>query len=304
MRNLFAGALFLALTASAYAAGNVRIDDNNVFPESLGSANGALYIGSSAKGIVYRAKPGSQYAEPWLQPPEGYDRVLGVLADASSNTLWVCYNTRGKASLHSFNLTSGVAKNAYDFPGGGLCNDIALKKGEAYVTDTMNGRILKLAKGAAALSEWWQASAEDRSLDGLVFTRDGKLYANAYNSSHLIRVDMNADGSAGKGTVLNTSVPINQPDGMRLSSSGNLLVVEAQSFPDNPHLKLGRVDEVAIDGDNAVIRVIKDGYEVPAGVTSIGSTIYVLETKFDYLRRTEMKGKDPGAFYAYAVPFQ
>lgn len=304
MKSLFAALCLLALAAPAAAAVNVRVDDNDAYPESLGSANGALYIGSSSKGIVYRAKPGSPYAEPWIQPPQDLGRSLGVLADAASNTLWVCYNGRGKASLRSFNLNSAAPKGVYDFPDGGLCNDIALHKGEVYATDTIKGRILKLAKGATALTPWYATPADDRSLDGLVWTKDGKLYADTYTTNHLIRVDVNADGSAGKGTVLNTSLPLYQPDGIRLSSSGKILLVEGQGKPDDPNLKLGRVDEITIAGDNATIKVIKDGFELPTAVTPIGNTIYVLECKSDYQRRPELKDKDPGAFTVYAVPFR
>jgi hypothetical protein len=281
----------------------VRIDDNNSFPESLGSANGTLYIGSSTKAIVYRAKPGAQYAEPWIAAPSGYTRVLGVLADAPTGTLWVCYDNKTTAMLKSFDLKSGAAKNSYPFPGGGLCNDISLKNGDVFTTDTTNGRILKLAKGASALSVWY-SNAADPSFDGLVWAKDGKLYVNTFYTSHLIRIDTNPDGTAGKATILNTSIPIYQPDGMRLSSSGKFLLIEGQGHLDNPNFKLGRVDEVTIHGDDATIKVIKDGFEQPTAVTPVGNMIYVLECKSDYNSRPELAGKDPGAFYAYPVPFK
>ncbi len=295
----------LGLTAgfAAAAPAQVRIDDNAVFPESLGSANGTLYIGSSTKGIIYRAKPGAEFAEPWIKNDPGY-RVLGVLADAASNILWACYNgTPAQAVVKSFDLKSGVLKKAYELAGGGLCNDIALKGGEAYITDTRSGRILKLAKGADALTDWYVNKA-DPTLDGLVWTKDGKLYTNTYGSHHLIRIDVNADGTAGKGTVLTTSMPIYQPDGLRLSASGKILLVEGQGVLDNPNVKMGRVDEVSVNGDNATITVIKDGFELPTAVTPVGNTIYVLEAKTDYQRRPELKGKDAGAFYAWPVPFK
>ena len=61
---------------------------------------------------------------------------------------------------------------------------------------------------------------------------------------------------------------------------------------------------VSVNGDNATITVIKDGFELPTAVTPVGGTIYVLECKTDYQRRPDLKGKDPGAFFAYAVPFK
>lgn len=302
VRSLAAALLLTASAVPALAAGDVRIDDNNAFPESLGSANGALYIGSSTKSIVYRAKPGAAFAEPWITGEAGL-RVLGILADAPSNTLWVCYNGKDVARLKRFNLQTGKTTGSYDFPGGGLCNDIALKQGDAYVTDTSKGRVLRLAKGADALTVWY-SDASDPSLDGLVWAPDGKLYTNTYRSHHLIRIDVNPDGSAGKGTVLQTDKPLYQPDGMRLSSSGKILMVEGQGRLDDPDLKKGRVDEVVVDGDKAAIHVIREGFELPTAVTAIGGTIYVLECKSDYQRRPDLKGKDPGAFWAYAIKFR
>src|SRR5215470_14349406 len=71
---------------------DVVIDDTNVYPESLSAAkDGRLFIGS-IKGIVFRARPGSAKAEPWIKPaPEnGLLSLLGVLTDERSGTLWVC----------------------------------------------------------------------------------------------------------------------------------------------------------------------------------------------------------------------
>ncbi len=301
---LASAALLLAMAVPALAAvTNVRVDDNNAYPESLGSANGTLYIGSSTKGVVYRAKAGQAYAEPWIPAVAGMPTVLGVLADAPSNTLYVCYNGKGTAAMKTYDLGSGKAKASYDFPDGGLCNDMALKNGDVYATDTIKGRILKLAKGAKAFTAWY-SNADDPSLDGLVWAKDGKLYTDTYGTHHLIRIDVNADGSAGKGVVLTTDKPLYQPDGMRLSSSGKILMVEGQGHPDNSNLKLGRVDEVVVKGDSATINVIKDGYELPTAVTAIGDTIWVEECKSDYQRRPELKGKDAGEFHIYAVPFK
>jgi hypothetical protein len=36
-------------------------------------------------------------------------------------------------------------------------------------------------------------------------------------------------------------------------------------------------------------------------VTAVGDTAWVLESKFDYQRNADLKGKDPGSFHVYAV---
>src|SRR5437868_721280 len=128
----------------------------------------------------------------------------------------------------------------------------SLNRGDAYITDTKGGRVLKLAAGSDVLTVWYTNDKSDTSLDGLVWQGDA-LYTNTYNGNHLIRIALNSDGSAGKGVNLATSTDIYQPDGMRLSSAGKILLVEGRGKDGN-----GRLDEVTVSGDTAAIRVIKD----------------------------------------------
>jgi sugar lactone lactonase YvrE len=297
----FATALFLAaLTTPALAASDVVVDAPSAFPESLGSTpDGTIYIGSITRGEVYRALPGDKRAATWIGKQAGnFGIVLGVLADAPSNTLYVCDNHGDQAYLKTFSLKSGALIKSHELPGGGLCNDIALKGNDAYITDTKNGRVLKLAAGSDALTVWYVNDKSDPSLDGLVW-QGNTLYTNTYNGNHVIAVPMKADGSAGQGTNLTTSMDIYQPDGMRLSSDGKILMVEGRGKDGN-----GRLDEVTVSGNNAAIRVIKDHYMLPTAVTTVGSTAYVLEAKLNYQRDPALKGKDPGTFTAYAVPLK
>jgi hypothetical protein len=300
MKLLATAFILAALTAPAFAASDVTVDVPMAFPESLTStANGTLYIGSMNLGAVYRALPGEKTAKPWISKEAGnFGRVLGVLADFPSRTLWVCDNNGNNAYLKTFSLRTAALIKTYELPGGGFCNDIALKGKDAYITDTKGGRVLKLASGSDALSVWYTNDKSDSSLDGLVWQGDA-LYTNTYNGNHLIRIALNPDGSAGKGVNLTTSMEIYQPDGMRLSSSGKLLMVEGRGKDGN-----GRLDEVTVSGDSATITVIQDKYMLPTAVTVVGNTAYVLEAKLNYQRDPALKDKDPGAFKAYAVPLK
>jgi hypothetical protein len=289
-----------ALTLPALGATDVTVNVPMAFPESLTSTpNGNIYIGSMNLGAVYRAKKGEKQATNWISKDAGnFGRVLGVLANAPSATLYVCDDNGDHAYLKTFSLKTAALIKSYEFPGGGFCNDIALKGKDAYVTDTKNGRVLKLAAGSDVLTVWYVNDKSDPSLDGLVW-QGNTLYTNTYTGNHVIAVPMSADGSAGKGTNLSTSMDIFQPDGMRLSADGKILMVEGRGKDGN-----GRLDEVSVSGDNATIRVIKDHYMLPTAVTTVGSTAYVLEAKLNYQRDPALKDKDPGAFTAYAVPLK
>ncbi len=281
----------------------IIIDDRNVFPESLDSApDGTLYIGGG-NGRIYRARPGQGYAEPWLLPEASglHKGVRGVVVDYARRRLWVCDNDGRNSSVVRFALDGGRRLDSFDFPGGGHCNDIALKNGAAYLTDTAKGRILRLAPGARQLAQWYVNDPSDKALDGIAWARDGKLYINTVNGNHLIRVGVRPDGSAAEGTVLKTSLDLLQPDGLRLSPDGRLLMAESRASPDGG-FKAGRLEDVEIAGDTAQIHVLREGFEYPTAVTVVGKTAWVLESKFDYQRDPRLKGQDPGSFRINPVP--
>ena len=129
------------------------INDTGVQAENLTSSqDGPVYLGSTAKGTIYRAAPGASHAEPWIQASTaGLTNVLGVLADDKSNTLWVCQNNTGgrgapvvgQTALRSFDLKSGAAKGTYPFPtNGGVCNDVAVSSdGTVYATESFGNRV-------------------------------------------------------------------------------------------------------------------------------------------------------------------
>lgn len=297
-----AGALLFGIMGAQAVPLAITIDDRNVYPESLDSApDGTLYIGGS-NGRIYRARAGARYAEPWILPESSglHKGVRGVVVEQSHNTLWVCDNNGRESAIVRFALGTGRRRDRFDFPGGGHCNDIALRKGAAYITDTAKGRILRLKPGATVLEEWYVNDASDKALDGIAWSRDDKLYINTVNGNHLIRVNVRPDGSADGGTVLATSRDLQQPDGLRRAPDGRMLMVEARAKP-GPGLKDGRLEEVIIRGDRARISILEEDFEYPTAVTVTGRTAWVLESKFDYQRNPALKGKDPGAFHVYPV---
>jgi hypothetical protein len=292
------------VNASSKPLPDVVIDDTNVYPESMSAArDGTLYIGSM-KGIIFRATPGSPKAEPWIQPtPEnGLLSLLGVLADDRSGTLWICSAPTplrnppavGISALVAFDLKTGSLQGTYPFPApASVCNDITIADdGTAYVSDTPNGRILKLARGAKSL-EIFAQDERLKGIDGLVLSGDGVLYANIVTRGLLLRVDRTADGSVGEITQLTTSAPLGAPDGFRLIEKRTFLLAEGSA---------GRVDEVTIDGDHAEVRILRAGLISPPAVTLVGRTAYGLEGKIGYLIDPKLKGQDPGQFIAHAIP--
>jgi sugar lactone lactonase YvrE len=294
-------------------AGDVLVPGTTDFPESMSaSADGTLYFSSFGGGRIWRAKPGESQASEWIkQGSNGLDSALGVLADEKSNTLYVCSDDFSAAgivmptgatptALKLFDLKTGEPKGSITLPGQAtLCNDIVVASdGTAYVTDSFAGHILRLKPGAKEFEVWahdlrWDVPGKPE-LDGIAILPDGAVYANIFEGDGLYRVAVNADGSAGTITKLQTSRPLYHSDGLRAFGPNKLIMVEGETK--------GFLDLITIDGDNAKIETLKDGFEGPVSLAQVGDTIYVLDTPLKYLLGPEAKKKiPPPPFKAFEV---
>ena len=262
----------------AQARTEIVINDTGVQAENLTSSlDGSVYFGSTAKGTIYRAAPGATQAEPWIQASAtGLTNTLGVLADDKTNTLWVCQNSTGgrggapvagQTALRSFDLKSGAAKGTYPFPtNGGVCNDMAIASdGTVYATESFGNRIHRLKPGATAL-DVWITDPQLGAIDGVALLADGAVYVNTFLSGRLFRIPVNPDGSAGTIVPIETSIPLNRPDGLRTVGPQTLIQAEGQ----------GRVTELTITGTRAEVRVLQEGLTAASGVTVVGGSALVL----------------------------
>jgi len=275
-RVLLAAAAVASLSSLVVAQGRteVTVNDTGIQAENLTSSqDGTLYFGSMAKGKVYRAAPGAAQAEAWIQ---GLTSVTGLLADDKTSTLWVCQNSaggrggapvEGQTALRSFDLKSGAAKGTYAFPSnGGVCNDMAIASdGTVYATESFANRVHRLKPGATAL-DVWVTDQRFGGIDGIAILGDGAVYVITFFGSELFRIPVNADGSAGTITKIETSLPLGRPDGLRTVGPKTLIQAEGQ----------GRFTELTIDGNRAEVRVVKDGLSGATGVTLVGDTAFVL----------------------------
>ena len=303
-----AAAMLAAVCSCAIQAADrpeITFSDGRIFPESLTSTrNGAIFFGSLGKDSVYRAAPNASVAEVWIKPgTAGLTTVLGVLADERAGTLWVCASATGgrggapvvgETALKAFNLSNAALKASYPFPGNGLCNDIAVAPdGTVYATDTIGARVLRLKKGGTALDPW-AADPLLGTADGIALLADGAVYVNSVGSGTLMRILVKPDGTAGAITKLETSRPLQTPDGMRSVGKKTMLLVEGA----------GRLDEVTIDGDKAEIKVLKEGLTGPTAVTLAGGMAYVAEARLNYRNDPKLRDQDPGPFRAVGVPYR
>jgi sugar lactone lactonase YvrE len=299
------GAL-LALAVGVHAADTrteITLPGTHTFPESITSTpDGTLMVGSVGHGNVMRIAAGQTTAEEWIKPGTGglAASVFGVYADEKNGLLWVCSTTLGPGAappaVRTFDLKTGAFENSYTLPGtGGFCNDIAVgSDGTAYVTDTGQGSVLMLRRGATSL----EIAAHGPLLagaDGLAFDGKTTLYVNSVTAGKILRVTLGPDGKSTGIVDLTLPRKLDRPDGMRALGKHRLLLAENS----------GTMSIVSFSGPglNTVdIKILKDGMASTPAVTATKGMAWVAEGKLNYMQDPTLRDKDPGEFHMYAVP--
>jgi sugar lactone lactonase YvrE len=277
-RRLATCVALLISFAQAASAQEILIANAKSQPESMTVApGGILIVGSASSPFVYKVRSGSSTAEKFIDAssePSG-TFFFGMLADASSNTLWTCQLTpvpdstpaRRHTALRGFDLTTGAQKIRWNLPGdNSTCNDFAIGPDKAlYVTDTANGKIYRLQAGASTADLF----LEHRTLagvDGITFL-NGTLYVNNVVFNKLYRIPIDAAGKPGQPEDIWMDQPVKGPDGMR-AANGKLIVAENGA---------GKISVITVNGDKASVTVIKEGLKTPTGVEPAGDTLWFTE---------------------------
>jgi sugar lactone lactonase YvrE len=264
--------------APALWAADILIANEKSQPESLTVApGGVLIVGSASSPFVYKVSPGAATAEKFIDASaEGPGTFFfGMLADASSHTLWTCQLTpvpntkpaQRHTALRGFDLATGAQKIRWNLPGdNSVCNDFSVGPDHAlYITDTINSKIYKLPAGASTAELFLEHRAL-YGIDGITFL-NGTLYVNNVFSNNLYRIPVDSTGKAGEPVDIWMDQPIKGPDGMR-AANGKLLVAENGS---------GKISVITVNGDKASVTVIKEGLKTPTGVEPAGDTIWIAE---------------------------
>jgi len=277
-RRLFLCVALMGGFTQTVLATDILIADAKSQPESLTVApGGVLIVGSASTPFVYKVKAEASAAEKFIDASaEGPGTFFfGMLADASSNTLWACQLTpvpnttpvQRHTALRGFDLSTGASKIRWNLPGeNSTCNDFAIGPDKAlYITDTANGKIYKLPAGASTADLFLEHRAL-MGVDGITFL-NGTLYVNNVISNNLYRIPVDAAGKAETPIDIWMDQPVKGPDGMR-AAKGKLLVAENGS---------GKISAITVNGDKASVTVLKEGLMTPTGVEPTGDTIWIAE---------------------------
>jgi sugar lactone lactonase YvrE len=264
--------------AQAASAADILISDAKSQPESLAMVpGGVLIVGSASSPFVYRVPAGSSTAEKFIDATaEGPGTFFfGMLADASTHTLWTCQLTpvpdatpaRRHTALRGFDLSTGAPKTRWNLPGeNSTCNDFSIGPDKAlYLTDTANGKIYKLPTGSST-AELFLESQALVGVDGITFL-NGTLYVNNVITNKLYRIPVDTASKAQSPVEILTDQPVSKPDGMR-AANGKLFIAENGS---------GKISVLIVNGDKASVTVIKEGLKTPTGVEPAGDALWFTE---------------------------
>ena len=277
-RRLAICLVLAACLVEGASAAEILIADAKSQPESLTMApGGVLIVGSASSPFVNKVPPGSSTAEKFIDASsEGPGTFFfGMLADASTNTLWTCQLTPvpnttpvdRHTTLRGYDLQTGAAKLRWNLPGDNTtCNDFAIGPDKAlYITDTATGRIYRLPAGASA-AELFLEHRVLMGVGGITFL-NGFLYVNNVVFNKLYRIPVDGAGKPGQPVDIWMDQPVKGPDGMR-AANGKLFVVENGS---------GIIASMTVNGDKASVTVLKEGLKTPTGIEPAGDTLWFTE---------------------------
>jgi sugar lactone lactonase YvrE len=271
--------LFIA-TASASARpstpSELSLPGEAFYPESITLApGGSLFVSSLVTGEIVRFSPGASEPTTFVADDVNVG-TAGVMADPDRHVLWACavdLSFQTASELRAFDLRTGALEAAYPMPDGGVCADIALAKGDVYVTDTLMRRSLRITtdRGTAAggtLVVWSAdpllAGGAFLKIGGIAFDGRRTLYTANYGTGELFALGIAPDGSAQPAEPIVLDTPMTNPDGIRWHG-GYLYVAE------NPN-GLSRVDP------RAGTRTLIDGsLDQPTSLTFLGGDIWITE---------------------------
>ena len=149
--------------------------------------DGAIYTGSLVKGDRRRLVDGlADHA------------ARGLEVDPTTRTLWVAGDVRlpdgtTRSTITAYDADTGALERRIVVPGQRFLNDVAIRGGVVYVTDSLSAQLVVVrADGFSLLplgGDWVQPAAPGFGANGIEVLRGGDLVVTDSSSGGLFRVD-------------------------------------------------------------------------------------------------------------------
>lgn len=289
MRRLVGGLFVLAFILTSALAGNAFAASapgpitlpGATSAEGLAIGTGStFYAGDLFKGDIYRGDLQAGTASPFIDAPDGR-MALGMKVDVRDGLLFVAGGPTGQAYVYDVRTGRDVAiRQLADPVAGTFVNDVVVTGGIAWFTDSVNPRLYRVpigadgSIGAPAILDLSGPAARISgafNLNGIAATADGSTLIVSHTSdSTLYTVDPVTGESA---AIAGADLPF--VDGI-LFEAGRLWAVQnsanqVTALRLSPDLRAASVEGV----------ITSDRFETPTAVGRHGSTLAIVNAKFD-----------------------
>ena len=224
------------LPEGAHLPGELPLPPGRRYPNGIAlAADGSLFVGLVTSGEVLRRAPDGRWSTFFPGSEEIYagtslrlDEARGLLWGASPDFL---PGDRARPHrLFALDSRTGAVRRTLVLPDGGFGNDLALAPdGGLYVTDSRNGRVLRLRTDADRLETVVEhpvlKPVERVGVGGIVRSPDGRLIVGNYETGKLFVVER-ADGGPATLRLVRLPRRLENPDGLAFALDGSLLVLE------------------------------------------------------------------------------
>ena len=237
-----------------YAPTAFELDDRTLIPEGIAhdAASGAFFLGSVAKGTIWRVGFGNALTE-FSPRIEGLDSILGLAVDSPRRILYAVATSaltdegrkRRRNAVLAFDIDKQRLLRRVDVPDAMQLNDVAVALGgRVYASDSAGGAIFEIPREGAARTV--VPANRLRGSNGLAATPDGKRLYVAH-STGLAIVDP-ATGEV-KRMANSTRENVAAIDGL-YESQGDLIGVQNVTTP-------GRVIAISLSRDGETITRVR-----------------------------------------------
>jgi sugar lactone lactonase YvrE len=258
--------------ASASSTSPLWLPGPAFFPESITAGpNGALFVSSLTTGEIVRFAPGSSEPQTFVDEDVNVG-TAGVMADPDRNVLWACavdLSFRTPSELRAFDLRTGELEASYSLPEGALCADIALARGNVYVTDTAGGRILRLTNAGGGTLEVWSSDPQLAGggflkINGIAFDGRRTFYTTNYSTGELFAVRIEPGGSAALAVQIPLDAPLTNPDGIRWHEGFLYIADNARGL-------------LRVDPRTGATTLLDDRLDQPSSLVFVGDDVWITE---------------------------
>lgn len=298
-------AIPLSIAAAACGGGDpagpsgdvVELPGPMFYPEGVAIAHdGKTYVASILTGSIVEVDRGAATPTELVAAGAIGSSAVGLYTSPDGDPddlLWECVGTYGTDTLPSvagIDRATGAEVVRHTFPAqadgstAGLCNEItADAAGNLYVTDSFGARVLRIPAADRRSPEHiavWAAGPElapapnSFGANGIAYDGTGAVIVANTSTGALVKIAINADGSAGPLAPITLPRALVGPDGVRRVGATTFVVVEQYA---------GTLDKLDLAAQPITLTTLRDGLRDPSSLDVADGNAWVSEGQLSHV---------------------